>query len=141
MRILLFSVGDEQFAAPVGDVEESIDHPSVISVPGCDEHARGVIDVRGRCICAYSPLAALDIDVDGDPGAALILGGKSTPIALLVSDVDDILDIDESTVRRVPGAGDSDDVLLGVIQREGRLVSLVDPEAIRELTLSSAVKR
>ncbi len=141
MRILLFSVGGERFGAPVEGVEESIDRPTVLAVPGSDERARGVIDVRGHRIPAYSPKAAFDIDLEGDAGAALILGGKSAPIALLVSDVEDILDVDDDAIHASPLRGGADEVLVGVIQREGRLISLVDPDAIRDVTLSHVAKR
>jgi purine-binding chemotaxis protein CheW len=138
VRVLLFSVGDELFAAPLIAIAESVDHPRVLPVPGADNHARGVIDLRGRRIAAYSPAAALNVDLAGEPGAALLLegDGDETPIALLVSDVDDVVDFDEAGVRAAPGPADPDGILRGVIQLGGRLVSLVEPAAIREACLA-----
>ena len=142
MRVLLFSVGDELFAAPLIAILESLDNPRVLPVPGADDHARGVLDLRGRRVAAYSPAAALNIDLTGEPGAALLLesDGDGPPIALLISDVDDVLDVDEADVRAAPGAADPDGILLGVIQLGGRLVSLVDPAAIREVCLAAKAR-
>lgn len=141
MRVLLFSVGDEQFAAPLATVEESLDRPPVRAMPGADDHTLGVVDLRGRRIVAYSPVASLNVPLGGDAGAALVIGGDAAPIALLVSDVDDTLEIDPADIRVAPGSDDLDGVLLGVFQHEGRLVSMVDPYAIREVCLAAGARR
>lgn len=139
MRALLFSVGSELFAAPLSALEETIDHPRVRSVPGTDEHARGVVVVRGRRIAAYSAAVPLRVELEGEPGAALVIGGEP-PIALLISDVDDVLEVDPAAIRMAPGAEDADGVLLGVVQHGGRLVSVVDPRAIRDVSLSAGAR-
>ena len=141
MRALLYSVGGELFASPLAAIEETVDSPLVRPMPGADEHAPGVVDVRGRKIAAYSPVVPLNTAIPGEPGAALILANGRTPIALLISDVDDVIEIDPTGIRTAPGSDDQDGVLLGVFQHEGRLVSLVDPIAIREVCLAAGAKR
>jgi purine-binding chemotaxis protein CheW len=141
MRALLYSVGVETFASPLSALEESIDHPLVRPMPGADEHAVGVIDVRGRRIAAYSPLAALNVSLEGEAGAALVIGGDAAAIALLISDVDDVVEIDPTEIRTAPGSDDADGILLGVFRHGGKLVSVVDPYAIHELCLSAGARR
>ncbi len=141
MRILLFSVGSELFAAPLSAVEESLDTPVVRPMPGSDDHALGVCELRGRHIAAYSPAAPLNVSLDGEAGAALVLGGDSASIVLLVSDVDDVVEIDPSEIRIAPGSNDPDGILLGVFQHGGKLVSFVDPHAISDFCLASGARR
>ncbi|MBA3646098.1 MAG: chemotaxis protein CheW [Gemmatimonadaceae bacterium] len=140
MRVLLYSIGDELFASPLATIEESIDCPFIRPMPGADDHAVGVVDVRGRRIAAYSPMMSLNVAIRGEPGAALIVEGEHTPIALLISDVDDAIEIDATNIRIAPGSDNQDGVLLGVFQYQGRLVSLVDPLAIRDVCLAAGAK-
>ena len=141
MRVLLYSVGEELFASPLATIEESIDRPNLRAMPGADEHALGVVDVRGRRICAYSPKAALNVELAGPAGAALIIESGGAPIVLLVSDVDDVIEIDATEIRIAPGSDDHDGVMLGVFHHDGRLVSVVDPLAIRDVTLAAGARR
>lgn len=141
MRALLFSIADELFASPLATIAESIDRPKVLPMPGADDHAVGVVDVRGRRIAAYSPKAALNVDLEAPAGAALIVEGGGAPIVLLISDVDDVIEIDPTEMRTPPASDDHDGVLLGVFQHGGRLVSLVDPVAIRDVTLAAGARR
>jgi chemotaxis signal transduction protein len=141
MRALLYSIADELFASPLATIEESLDCPHVRRMPGADDHAVGVVEVRGRCIPAYSPKAALNIEPGAKPGAALVIQSGGPPVVILISDVDDVIDIDPTEIRRPPGADDHDGVLLGVFQHQGRLVSVVDPLAVRDATLAARAAR
>lgn len=141
MRVLLYSIADELFASPLATIEESVDQPLVRAMPGSDEHALGVVDLRGKRICAYSPAAALNVKLDAAPGAALVIDGPPTQIALLISDVDDVVEVDPTEIRSAPGSDAHDGILLGVFHHAGRLVSLVDPLAIRDACLSSGAAR
>lgn len=141
MRVLLFSIADELFASPLATIEESLDQPNVLPMPGSDAHAVGVIDVRGRRIAAYSPAGSLNVSLDGPPGAALIIESGGSPIALLVSDVDDVVEVDPSEIRVAPGSDDHDGILLGVFHHGERLVSVVDPLAIRDVSLGAGARR
>ena len=135
MRVLVYSIADELFASPLASIEQSIDAPNVRPIPGADDHAVGVVEVRGRSIAAYSPRAALNVELIEPAAAALLIESGGSPMVLLISDVDDVIEIDASDIRIAPGSDDHDGVLLGVFQHHGRLVSVVDPQAIRDLTL------
>lgn len=141
MRVLLYSIGDELFASPLATIAESLDHPVVRPMPGSDEHAVGVVDLRNRRIAAYSPTVALNVSLTGEPAAALVIDGQTAPIALLVSDVDDVVEVDPSEIRIAPGSEDHDGILLGVFQHAGKLVSVVDPLAIRDACLAERARR
>lgn len=141
MRVLVYSIAEELFGSPLASIEQSIDTPSVRPMPGADEHAVGVVDVRGRRIAAYSPKAALNVDLIEPAGAALIIESGGAPMALLISDVDDVLEIDAREIRTAPGSDDHDGVLLGVFHHAGRLISIVDPLAIRDVTLAAGARR
>ena len=137
MRVLLYTIANELFASPLATIEETIDRPQVRSMPGSDEHAVGVVDVRGRRIAAYSPKAALRVELGEEAGAGLIIGSGAGAMILLISDVDDVIELDATAIRPAPGSDDHDGVLLGVFQHHDKLVSVVDPLAIRDASLSA----
>lgn len=141
MRVLLYSIADEQFASPLATIEESLDCPVVRPMPGANEYAVGVVDVRGRRIAAYSPSVALNVSLVEPHRAALVIAGPPAPIALLITDVDDVVEIDPSELRIAPGSDEADGILLGVFQHAGRLVSVVDPLAIRDACLAAGATR
>lgn len=62
-------------------------------------------------------------------------------MVLLISDVDDVIEIDATEIRIAPGSDDHDGVMLGVFQHNGRLVSVVDPLAVRDVTLAAGARR
>lgn len=141
MRALLFSAGPEHFAAPLASVSETVDSPRVHPVPGSDEDAPGVIDLRGRRVPAYAPSSGLNLRLEGPAAAALIIGEGESAIALLVSEVHDVLDLDAAEQLAVPGGVDAAGVVVGVVNRDGKLISVVDMTALRDACRAARARR
>jgi purine-binding chemotaxis protein CheW len=127
---LVFRVGTERFAIELAAVEEAIELPSVHHLPEMPDHLLGVFELRGRLVPVYSPLRVLRVALTHEAAAVLVLRAGEKRLGLAVDDVDDVLTIDGSSVRRAPIPDNEDNVLLGVIRREADLLALVDAESL-----------
>ena len=127
---LVFRVGTERFAIDLAAVEEAIELPSVHHLPEMPDHLLGVFELRGRLVPIYSPQRVLRVPLAHEAAAVLVLRSGQRRLGLAVDDVDDVLTIDGSAVRRAPIADNEDNVLLGVIRRGADLLALVDAESL-----------
>ena len=125
---LVFRMGRELFAVPLGLVEEAIDIDRIQRIPEMSPTMLGVLTLRGSTVPVYAPSIAL-----GTPGhdarAALIFVRARGTVALAVGDVDDVLEIAAAEVQRAP-LDFGDGVLLGVVRRGTDLIGVLDANAL-----------
>jgi chemotaxis signal transduction protein len=131
--LLVFRVGRELFAAPLGAVEEAVDLTAVRTVrqvPGTSSPARGVFTLRGMLVPLFSPATALGVAPD-EAATALVVRDAAGRIAIEADDVEDVLTLRDGELRPVP-AGDAREagVLRGVLRRGTMLVAVVDLDAL-----------
>lgn len=129
---LVARVGGERFAFPIGSVEEALDAPDVTPVPGTAAGLIGQLTIRDRTVSAFDAGWALGVQREGGAGAALVFRNGARRVALMVDDVEDLAQVEPSSVRAVPGGADTDGVLSGVwLAADGEsVVSLVRVEAL-----------
>jgi chemotaxis signal transduction protein len=131
--LLVFRVGREFFAAPLGAVEEAVDLTAVREVkpvPGTASPTRGIFTLRGMLVPLVSPARALGV-VPVEGAIALVVRDGAARIAIIADDVEDVLTLREGELRPVP-TGDPRDpgVLRGVVRRGTMLVAVVDLDAL-----------
>lgn len=129
-ELLLFRAGREIFALPLGAVEEAIESPVIASLPEMPGAMLGVFRLRERLVPTYSPAGALGVTLATPVGAALLARSGERRIALAVDDVEDVMELDLSTLRDPPVVDEIDGILLGVARFGRELVAVVDPEAL-----------
>lgn len=129
VELLMFVVGTERFAVELVCVEEAIDLPDVHHVPEMPPAMLGVVTVRDVLTPVYRPDTSLGVPVLGH-GAALIFRAERGRFALAIDDVDDVLTLDLATLRDAPGVDGAESVVLGVARSGGRLVALLDADAL-----------
>jgi purine-binding chemotaxis protein CheW len=130
--LLVFRVGTELFAAALTAIEEALELPRLSHLPEMPPSMLGVISLRGRMLPAYSPARHLGVALAREDAAALVLRAGDRRVALAVDDVDDVLTVDLNGLRPPPTvAGEERDaVLLGVADRGGVLVAVLDADAL-----------
>jgi chemotaxis signal transduction protein len=132
-------VGTERFAFRVADVEEALDAPRVLPVPGAAPGLVGQIRHRERTVGAWDGAWVLGTQtaegrpesgeagpdpaagrisprsrVSGNLRTALILRHGDHRAALLVDDVDDLAVLEAARLRSAPPGTDPDGLLHGV---------------------------
>lgn len=127
--LLVVRVGSERFAVPLEAVDELVEAPHLRAVPGAPENLLGLFTLGGALLPLYSPAAILGAESKGEQLALVMRGGQSR-VALAVDDADDVITVALSDVLDAPRTGRHDDIVLGVIWRDGDLLTLLDARAV-----------
>lgn len=127
-EVLTFRIGDERYAFDLRAVDEVVQEGGVTALPEGAAPLLGVMRHRGRSLPVYDPGALLGCRLDAG-GTVLVMCNGSRRLGLMVDDVDDVEHVALDGVIAPPRVS-GDDLLLGVLWREGALTSLVDARAL-----------
>jgi purine-binding chemotaxis protein CheW len=128
-QIVVFTLGAEQYALPIKQVQEIIRYKEPRSVASNDSSVRGVISLRGRIVPVYDLAYRLAVTSElGEHTKIVILETAEQTIGVIVDAVDEVLTIEERDLEEIPGA---DTTLMDAIAKLGeRLVVLLNPSTI-----------
>lgn len=129
-ELLMFRIGDELFATDLASVEEAVALPEIHHLPEMPAAMLGAFNLRGRLTPVYSPSHVIGVPLRGEAQAALLVRSDTRRLGLAVDDVEDVFQVDLTTVREAPGTDDTDGILLGVAHHGHELVAIVDAEAL-----------
>ena len=130
VRLLVFRMGRERFAAELRAIEEAIDWPEIQPLPAMRGALLGAFEHRARMTALYTPARPLGHPVPAAVPVALVARIGDRRVGLAVDDVDDVLELELDTLRAPPDLGDADGILLGVVPHGAALVGVVDLEAL-----------
>jgi purine-binding chemotaxis protein CheW len=127
VRHVVFRVGRERFALPLGAVREVVlPQPPFARVPRASEAVRGVMNLRGRVIAVVDLAALVGLPpqpLDAPASQVLILEHAKRGLGLLIGGV-----VGVETIPS-PEAG-SGGVVRGVAAADGGAVTLLGAESI-----------
>lgn len=127
--LLVVRIGRERFAVPLEAVDELVEAPRIRPVPGAPDGLLGLFTLGSALLPLYSPATILGVEPLGERAALVMRGGRAR-VALAVDDADDVIRVSLADVIDAPRTGHHDDVVLGVIWREGELLTLLDARAV-----------
>lgn len=138
VQAVVFNLGGETFALPVGTVREILDHREAFRMPQGPEWLVGLIDVRGEAIPMVDlrirlglPAAAvgvttrvLVVDVPAADGPG---GGRLLTLGLIVDRVLDVAEFPAASIETTPDIGVRwrSDYIEGVVRRTNGFVVLL----------------
>jgi purine-binding chemotaxis protein CheW len=128
-QLVVFTLGDEQYAVPIKQVQEIIRYTHLRSVASSDQWVQGVLSLRGKIVPVYDLSARLGITskVTEHSKIAILDTGADT-VGLIVDDVDEVLTVTEAQLDTTPAA---DTTLIDAIAKvEDRLIVLLNPRTI-----------
>jgi len=137
-QIVVFGLGEEEYALSIGDVQEIIRHVEPRTVASDVPWILGVISLRGKIIPVCDLAARLGV-ARGERQATkiIVVEGAGHTVGLVVDDVIEVLTIDEAAIEQlnlVSGGAHS------VAKVGERLIVLLSGESIFESsTLADAV--
>lgn len=123
---LVVRVGAEQFAVPLAALEEAVEEPRVVALPGAPTHCLGVLRWRGRRVPLHDPAPAFGLGAAVPAPVALVFGGAD-PVAVVVDELLDVAVIAPEAVRPWSARGDVHGVIPGVTMIDGAIVAVVRP--------------
>ena len=126
-QLVVFSLGDEEYALPIADVHEIIRYTEPRSVASSVGWIRGVISLRGKIVPVYDLAARLGDarDPDHPPQKIVIVESAERMAGVIVDDVAEVLTVDCDSVEPLPSAADAS--IDGIARIEDRLIVLLSP--------------
>jgi chemotaxis signal transduction protein len=134
MRVLVFRINADHYAVPMDIVHQVLRRPQVTSVPLAPPGLLGVLNVRGEIVPLFDTGILTGSGALGDPPFAVLVSGNKDLLALAALELPMAAEFDQPVA---PGARAGE---LGVYSQGGRLVALIDIEALvsNQLDLSRA---
>lgn len=128
--MLLFRVGGELFAVDLGVSEEVLELPELYRLAGMGGSALGVFMLRDQLVSVYCPEHALRVRRGEDAGVVLVVRANGRRIALALDDVEEVITVDLSDVKRPSPRDAADGILIAIARHGDALVGVVDVDAL-----------
>lgn len=125
MQVVIFKLGDEQFAVETTKVQGINDIMKITRVPNAPSHIKGLINLRGNVISLLDMNLLLNISKGEDEHAnIIILKMKDEQIGITVDEVNEVLEIEEDKLEKVDDSNKG--YIKGIINFKTRVVTLID---------------
>jgi purine-binding chemotaxis protein CheW len=131
-QLLVFSLGEEEYALPVTSVQEIIHYTQPRAVASESHWIQGVISLRGKIIPVADLGARLGLITERTdqamPGKIVVVESGAVTAGVVVDDVDEVLTIEEDQLDAVPAAGT--EAIDGIVKIDDRLIILLDLDSL-----------
>jgi len=128
-QLVVFSLGSEEYALPIGAVHEIIRYTEPRSVVSDDAWIRGVIGLRGKIIPIFDLAARMQLERDDSkPGKIVIVETGTGQVGVMVDEVEEVLTVGPDQLDAVPTA--NRESIEAIAKIEDRLVILLNPEGL-----------
>jgi purine-binding chemotaxis protein CheW len=128
-QLVVFSLGAEEYALPIGAVHEIIRFTEPRAVASDADWIRGVIGLRGKIIPIFDLAARMGlVDLSVEPGKIVIVETGTGQVGVIVDEVDEVITVTSDMLEDVPSA--SRDTIDAIAKVEDRLVILLNPEGL-----------
>jgi purine-binding chemotaxis protein CheW len=128
-QLVVFSLGDEEYALPITQVQEIIRYTEPRAVASEAVWVRGVISLRGKIVPVCDLASRLGLAAEPVSNAKIVIVETVNGTAgVIVDDVEEVLTVDEAQLDAVPAAGT--DFIEAIAKIDDRLVVLLNPDGI-----------
>jgi purine-binding chemotaxis protein CheW len=126
-QLVVFTLANEEYALPIGKVQEIIRYTEPRSVDTGIHWLRGVISLRGKIIPVCDLAARLGLSHEqAESAKIMIVDTPAGTAGVIVDDVHEVLSVDADQLEPVPGTGT--DFIQAIAKIDTRLVVLLCPE-------------
>ena len=128
-QLVVFSLGSEEYALPIGSVHEIIRFTEPRTVASEADWIRGVIGLRGKIIPIFDLAARMELGAAGsEPGKIVIVESHAGQVGVMVDEVEEVLTVSADQLEDVPSA--ASDAIEAIAKIEDRLVILLNPAGL-----------
>jgi purine-binding chemotaxis protein CheW len=126
-QLVVFSLGSEEYALPIGSVHEIIRYTEPRTVASDAAWIRGVIGLRGKIIPIFDLASRMELDDAGsEPGKIVIVETGTGQVGVMVDEVEEVLTISSDQLEDAPASA----AVEAIAKIGDRLVVLLDPEGL-----------
>ena len=128
-QLVVFSLGEEEYALPITQVQEIIRYTEPRAVASEEQWIEGVISLRGKIIPVCNLAERLGLSTERVDNAKIVIvetGGGTAGV--IVDEVEEVLTVEEEQLDSVPGAGT--EFIEAVAKIGDRLVVLLNSDGI-----------
>jgi purine-binding chemotaxis protein CheW len=128
MQLVVFSLGEEEYALPITHVQEIIRYKEPRGVASRIPWVKGVISLRGKIVPVYDLASRLGLEVSSVASKIVMVESGDQMAGVIVGDVEEVLTLTSADLDEVPAAGAS--CIQAIAKVGDRLVVLLDPAGI-----------
>jgi purine-binding chemotaxis protein CheW len=138
IQYLTFKLEDEVFATDIARVREVLEYSQVTKVPRTPDYMRGVINLRGHVVPVLDLKLRFGMQMTEQTVNTCIiiveihLDGEMTIIGALADSVQEVIEMDPSTIQPAPKIGTKlkTEFIKGMGKRDEKFVIILDIEKI-----------
>jgi purine-binding chemotaxis protein CheW len=128
-QLVVFSLGSEEYALPIGAVHEIIRFTEPRTVASEVAWIRGVIGLRGKIIPIFDLCARMQLAATGEAEGKIVIVETGTgQVGVMVDEVEEVLTVTAEMLEDVPTA--DRDTIEAIAKIDDRLVILLNPEGL-----------
>ena len=124
-QLVVFSLGAEEYALPIGSVHEIIRYTEPRTVASDAEWIRGVIGLRGKIIPIFDLASRMGLETGSEPGKIVIVESGTGQVGVMVDEVEEVLTVSSEQLEDVPSARSA--AIEAIAKIDDRLVILLNP--------------
>lgn len=128
MQLVVFSLGEEEYALPITHVQEIIRYTEPRGVASQTPWVKGVISLRGKIVPVYDLALRLGLEVSSVASKIVMVESGEHMAGVIVGDVEEVLTLTSEDLDEVPAAGAA--CIQAIAKVGDRLVVLLDPAGI-----------
>lgn len=142
-QYVVFKLGKEEFGFDVANVREIQGIDNITTVHGSAKYIEGVMNLRGKLVTVINMRARFGmtpVEETREP-KIVVIDAADAPVGFIVDEVTEVIHIPDSTIEKVPSHIASKieaEYVLGIAKREERLITLIDPLKVLELSVESS---
>lgn len=126
MQVVIFRLNNEQFAVETAKVQSINNSMKITKVPKAPAYIKGLINLRGNVISLLDINLLMDIPkAEVSENSILILEMEDELVGIMVDQVDEVLDVEESAIEKVSDEGKKV-YIEGIINFKDSIVTLID---------------
>ena len=131
-RWVCFELAQQLYGLEILKVQEVLASAEIESVPGAPSQILGISNLRGSIVTILDLRRRLGLAPlrDESPNCVVVVDGHGEPVGLRVDRVVDVRSVRTSAVKTAPHTGGISSGVLGVVTRNGEVLTLLDADAM-----------
>jgi len=144
-QYVVFRLGKEEYGFDVTKVREIQTMESITIVHGSAEYIEGVMNLRGKLVTVINMRKRFGMDAGERQREAkiVVVDASDAPVGFIVDEVTEVAQITDAEVEKVPShiaTKIESEYVVGIAKRDDRLITLIDPLKVLELSCNVEVE-